>query len=136
MSNAAGGTGSPESVNSEDNELEHLVWVLNRSWARRNAFPDVWNICSFTLELEVQVLYHKVLPFPLYTVSHTSLESRRGWPLFMFLFLRAYEESSTALLAMLQVGRKVARKVRNMDFLPIEKDGFVISGGPPNYNLD
>lgn len=53
-----------------------------------------------------------------------------------FLFLRAYEESSRVLLAMLQVARKVAKKARNMDFLPIQKDGFVISGGPPNYDLD
>lgn len=37
---------------------------------------------------------------------------------------------------MLQVARKVAKKSRNMDFLPIQKDGFVISGGPPNYDLD
>jgi len=31
--------------------------------------------------------------------------------------------------------RKVAKKAQDLDFLPIQRDGFVISGGPPKYDL-
>lgn len=54
--------------------------------------------------------------------------------LFIFsLIFSVYEESSRALLALLQLTRKVAKKAQDVDFLPIQRDGFVISGGPPSY---